>query len=212
MTIEILKKAKRVFVFDTETTGLPDFKAPSSSEHQPHLTDVCALLYSMEGELIESFEQLIAPKGWVVEEEAAALTGLTTEFLTINGGDEREAVARFCQLHKKADIRVAHNIGFDDRILRIAIKRYFGDAPADRFKAAPNYCTALASKPIVKCPPTAKMQASRFRNQFKTPNMQEALSFFYPGELIGGAHRARPDAEACAKVFFALMKLEQVKA
>ena len=204
MTFEILKTAKRIFVFDTETTGLPKFQLPSSDESQPHLTDVCALLYSEEGELIEMFEQLIRPDGWVVEEEAAALTGLTTEFLTINGGDEKEAVAKFGQLHKKADLRVAHNIGFDDRILRIAIKRYFGDAPAERFKAAPTFCTALASKPIVKCPPTAKMQASRFRNTFKTPNMQEALSFFFPGELISGAHRARPDAEACAKVLFAL--------
>jgi DNA polymerase III epsilon subunit-like protein len=205
MTFEILKTAKRVLVYDTETTGLPKFQSPSSDPSQPHLTDICAILYSMEGELIEVFEQLIQPKGWEVEPEAAALTGLTTEFLTINGGDEKQAVATFGQMHKKADLRVAHNIGFDDRIMRIAIKRYFGDAPADRFKAAPIYCTANASKPIVKCPPTAKMQASRFRNQFKTPNMQEALSFFCPGEVIGGAHRARPDAEACAKVFFALM-------
>lgn len=205
MTFEILKTAKRVLVYDTETTGLPDFKAPSSSEHQPHLTDICGLLYSMEGELIETFDQLIMPKGWEVEAEAAVITGLTTEFLAINGGDEEEAVARFGQLHKKADLRVAHNIGFDDRIMRIAIKRYFGDAPADRFKAAPIYCTANASKPIVQCPPTAKMLASRFKNQFKTPTMAEALSFFYPGEVIGQAHRARPDAEACAKVFFALM-------
>lgn len=205
MTFEILKTAKRVLIYDTETTGLPKFQSPSSDPSQPHLTDICAILYSMDGELIEIFEQLIQPKGWGVEAEAAALTGLTTEFLTINGGDEREAVAAFGQMHKKADLRVAHNIGFDDRIMRIAIKRYFGDAPADRFKAALGYCTANASKPIVQCPPTAKMQASRFRNQFKTPNMQEALSFFYPGELIGGAHRARPDAEACAKVFFALM-------
>lgn len=205
MTIEILKKAKRVLVYDTETTGLPLFKEPSGDPRQPHLTDLCAILYSMEGELIEVFEQLICPKGWEVEAEAAALTGLTTEFLTINGGDEKEAVAAFGHLHKKADIRVAHNIGFDDRIMRIAIKRYFGDAPADRFKAAPIYCTANSTKNIVQCPPTPKMLASRsFRNSFKTPNMQEALSFFCPGEVIGQAHRARPDAEACAKVFFAM--------
>lgn len=208
MTFEILKTAKRVLCYDTETTGLPDFKAPSSAHHQPHLTDICGLLFSMEGELIESMEGLVRPNGWVVEEEAAALTGLTTEFLTINGGDEKEIVARFGQLHKKADLRVAHNIGFDDRIMRIQIKRYFGDAPAERFKAAPIFCTANASKPIVKCPPTAKMQASRFRNQFKTPNMAEAMDFFYPGETIGQAHRARPDAEACAKVFFALMAMQ----
>lgn len=205
MTIEILKTAKRVFVFDTETTGFPLWNEPSEHPGQPHLTDVCGMLYSMDGELIEVFEQLIKPDGWVVGDEAAAITGLTTEFLTINGGDEKEAVYQFGAMHKKADIRVAHNIQFDDRILRIAIKRYFGDEAADRYKAAPNYCTANASKPIVKCPPTAKMLASRFKNQFKTPNMAEALDFFYPGEVIGQAHRARPDAEACAKVFFALM-------
>lgn len=206
MTFEILKTAKRVLVYDTETTGLPKFQKPNNDPAQPHVTDICALLYSMDGELIEAFEQLIMPNGWEVEAEAAALTGLTTEFLTINGGDEKEAIATFGHMHKKADLRVAHNIGFDDRIMRIAIKRYFGDAPADRFQAAPIYCTANASKPIVKCPPTPKMLASKsFRNSFKTPNMQEALSFFYPGETIGQAHRARPDAEACAKVFFALM-------
>lgn len=205
MTFEILKAAKRVLVFDTETTGFPLWNEPSEHEGQPHLTDICGLLYSTEGELIECFEQLIQPKGWIVGEEAAAVTGLTTEFLTINGGDEKEAVSAFGHLHKKADIRVAHNIGFDDRIMRIAIKRYFGDAPADRFKAAPIYCTANSTKNIVKCPPTPKMLASRsFRNSFKTPNMQEALSFFCPGEVIGQAHRARPDAEACAKVFFAM--------
>lgn len=205
MTFEILKIAKRALVFDTETTGLPLFKEPSSDPRQPHLTDICASLYSMDGELIETFDQLIQPNGWEVEDEAAALTGLTTEFLTINGGDEKEAVARFGHMHKKADIRVAHNIGFDDRIMRIAIKRYFGDAPADRFKRSPIYCTANSTKNIVKCPPTPKMLASRsFRNSYKTPNMQEALSFFYPGELIGQAHRARTDAEACAKVFFAM--------
>lgn len=208
MTIEIMKKATRILVFDTETTGFPLWNEPSEHEGQPHLTDICAILMSEEGEVIETFDQLIQPKGWVVSDEAAAVTGLTTEFLIINGGDEKEAVARFGQLHKKADIRVAHNISFDDRILRIAIKRYFGDAPADRFKSAPTYCTASASKPIVKCPPTEKMLKSRFRNQFKTPNMQEALSYFFPGETIGQAHRARPDAEACAKVFFALRKLE----
>ena len=205
MTFEILKTAKRVLIYDTETTGLPKFQSPSSDPSQPHLTDLCAILYSMEGELIEVFEQLICPKGWEVEADAAELTGLTTEFLTINGGDEKEAVAAFGHLHKKADIRVAHNIGFDDRIMRIAIKRYLGDAPADRFKAAPIYCTANSTKNIVQCPPTPKMLASKsFRNSFKTPNMQEALSFFCPGELIGQAHRARPDAEACAKVFFAM--------
>lgn len=204
MTIEILKKATRFAVYDTETTGLPDWKEPSDAPQQPHLTDLCCILFSQEGEVIDSMEALVKPDGWIIPEDVEQLTGLSTDFLTINGIPEIEALAMFGKIHKQADVRVAHNISFDDRIMRIGIKRYFGDAPADRFKEKPVYCTANSTKNIVKCPPTEKMLNSRFKNQFKTPNMQEALSFFFPGELIGQAHRARPDAEACAKVFFAM--------
>lgn len=204
MTIEILKKATRFAVYDTETTGLPDWKEPSDAPQQPHLTDLCCILFSQEGEVIDSMEALVKPDSWIIPEDVEQLTGLSTDFLTINGIPEIEALALFGKIHKQADVRVAHNISFDDRIMRIGIKRYFGDAPADRFKEKPVYCTANSTKNIVKCPPTEKMLNSRFKNQFKTPNMQEALSFFFPGELIGQAHRARPDAEACAKVFFAM--------
>lgn len=204
MTFEIMTKAERFAIYDTETTGLPDWKQPSDAPHQPHLTDLCCILVSREGEVIESMEALVRPDGWIIPADVEELTGLTTDFLTINGIPEIEALAMFGQIHKKADVRVAHNVSFDDRIMRIGIKRYFGDAPADRFKEKPVYCTANSTKNIVKCPPTEKMLNSRFKNTFKTPNMQEALSFFYPGEVIGQAHRARPDAEACVKVLFAM--------
>lgn len=204
MTIEILKRAERFGVYDSETTGLPDWKQPSEAEHQPHLTDLCYLLFSKEGELIESMDALIRPDGWVIPKDVEELTGLSTDFLTINGIPEREALAMFGRINKQADVRVAHNAQFDERIMRIGISRYFGKAVADRFKEKPIYCTANATKNIVKCPPTEKMLNSRFKNTFKTPNMQEALSFFCPGEVIGQAHRARPDALACAKVFFAM--------
>ena len=204
MTIEIMKKADRFGIYDTETTGLPDWKQPSEAEQQPHLTDLCYLLFSKEGELIESMDALIRPDGWVIPADVEELTGLSTDFLTINGIPEREALAMFGRINKKADVRIAHNAQFDERIMRIAISRYFGKGVADRFKEKPIYCTANSTKNIVKCPPTEKMLNSRFKNQFKTPNMQEALSFFCPGEVIGQAHRARPDAEACAKVFFAM--------
>lgn len=206
MTIEILKRADLIFVYDTETTGFPLWNAPSEDPGQPHLVDLCGLLFTPEGELVDMIEHMIKPDGWVVPDDVAAIHGITTEIATINGIDEIQALADFGKMHKRASLRVAHNVSFDDRIMRIAIKRFFGDAPADRFKAAPNYCTANAAKPICKCPPTEKMLKSRFKNQFKTPNVTEALKILC-NEEMSNAHRARPDAEACAKIYFSIKKL-----
>ena len=66
-------------VFDTETTGLPQFKLPSDHPSQPHLVDIAALLYNEVGELMESFEAIIRPDGWTIPDEAARVHGITTE-------------------------------------------------------------------------------------------------------------------------------------
>ncbi|MBN4175026.1 DNA polymerase III alpha subunit [Pseudomonas savastanoi pv. glycinea] len=73
----------------------------------------------------------------------------------------------------------------------------------------PNYCTCQSSKNIVKCPPTAKMIRAGFGKQFKVPTVAEALRHFTGEELVGG-HRARPDTEACARIYFAMNPPAQV--
>ena len=42
---------------------------------------------------------------------------------------------------------------------------------------------------------------------YKPPNLAEALKFFTGDDHVG-AHRAMADAEACARVFFALRQRE----
>lgn len=207
MTIQILKPAENLILgYDTETTGFPLWNNPSEDPRQPHIVDLCAILYTPEGEVVDELEAMIRPDGWIIPDEVAAIHGITTDIATINGIDEIEALAMFGKLHKRASLRFAHNIAFDDRIMRIGIKRFFGDAPADRFKEAPKFCTANAAKPLCKIPPTEAMLKSRFKNQFKTPNVTEALKILC-GEEMSGAHRARPDTEACAKIYFAIQKL-----
>lgn len=205
MTFQILKPAELIGVYDTETTGFPLFKQPSNHVGQPHLVDLCLRLYSAEGELVDEMEAMVRPDGWTVPKSASDVHGITTDIATINGIDEIEAVSKFGHMHKRAALRVAHNCAFDDRIMRIAIKRFFGEEAADRFKLKPTYCTANASKPIIKLPPTEKMLKTQFRNSFKTPNLAEALLFF-TGRELEGAHRAKVDTVACAEVFFALQK------
>lgn len=189
-------------IYDTETTGFPHFKLPSDDPSQPHLVDICALLYRPDGTLEDSFEAIIRPDGWVIPDEAAAIHGITQEMAMDLGIPEAEALDGFLAIHAKAELRVAHNCSFDDRIMRIALKRYHGDVAAQSFKIGPNFCTCEAAKPIVQLPPTERMLRAGFKT-FKAPNLAEAYRFFTGEELVG-AHRARADALACARIYFAL--------
>jgi DNA polymerase III epsilon subunit-like protein len=195
--------------FDTETTGLPMFKERSNDPRQPHIVDLCILLYTPQGELVDSFEAMVRPDGWEIPAEVAAIHGITDEIALEHGIPEAKALEGFMALYRRAGLRVAHNVSFDDRIMRIAIMRIIGAEAADAFKVEPSYCTALMSKPICQLPPTERMKQTNFRNSYKTPTVAEALMHFTGEELIGG-HRARPDAEACAKVYFAMQKAAAV--
>lgn len=192
-----------ICVFDTETTGLPNFRDPSDHPDQPHLVDICALLFSPEGELVDSFEAMIRPDGWSIPEEVAAIHGITNEIALEHGIPEAVAVEGFLAIANRAGLRVAHNVSFDDRIMRIALKRFQDPWVAETFREAPKFCTCQSTTNIVKCPPTEKMIRAGRGRQFKQPSVAEALKFFTGEELVG-AHRARPDAEACARVYFAL--------
>ncbi len=192
-----------ICIFDTETTGLPAFKLPSDDPVQPHIVDICAMLYTPQGELVDSFEAMVRPDGWEIPNEVSVIHGITTEMALEQGIPEAQAIEGFMNIWRQTGLRVAHNVSFDDRILRIALMRFLGTEVADQFKAEPNYCTCNAAKPIVQCPPTEKMIAAGFSKSYKPPTVAEALKFFTGEELIGG-HRARPDTEACARVYFAL--------
>lgn len=191
-----------VYFFDTETTGLPQFKLPSNDPSQPHLVDLAALLYSEDGTLVDSFEAIIRPDGWTIPDEVAAIHGITHEMAMDLGIPESEAIDGFMAIHERAELRIAHNRQFDDRIMRIALMRYRDEETAEAFKEAPGFCTCNASRDIVKCPPTEKMIRAGF-TKYKNPTLAEAYKFF-TGEELQGAHRARADAEGCATIYFAL--------
>lgn len=198
-----------ICIFDTETTGLPAFKLPSDDPVQPHIVDICALLFTPQGELVDSFEAMVRPDGWSIPEEVSAIHGITEAIALEHGIPEAEAVEGFMRVWRQAGLRVAHNVSFDDRILRIGLMRFQGEEVANNFREGDKFCTCQSTTNIVKCPPTAKMIAAGRGRQFKQPSVAEALKFFTGEDLVGG-HRARPDTEACARVYFALQAYQSV--
>lgn len=199
-----------ILFYDTETTGLPDFKAPSESPHQPHIVQLAAVLVDMDTrKTIHSMDVIVRPQGWTIPDEVAAIHGITTEHAKEVGIPESVAVAMFMELWSGRR-RVAHNEPFDARILRIALMRFYGgktDAPSGKslpviWKEGPAECTAKLATPICALPPTDRMKAvSRFNH--KTANLSEAYQHF-TGKALENAHSAMADALACMEVYFAI--------
>lgn len=207
--------------YDTETSGLPDFKVPSEMPHQPHIVDIAVILYDAEqDQIIDQFEAMVKPDGWVIPDDVAAIHGITTAIALAEGtSSEQKALWDALSLMDAADTRCGHNESFDQRIMRIALMRYgFGDgvewdsltsdqkrAAADEFKNRAAICTMKLATPICAIPATPAMVRTGKGKWKKNPNLQEAHEHFL-GEKFEGAHRAMTDAQACLRIYRAMKR------
>jgi DNA polymerase III subunit epsilon len=195
-------------VYDTETTGLPDFKARSADPSQPHLVQLALVTYDDLGVEFVARSMIVRPDGWIIPPEATAIHGITQERAMDEGIPEHEVVAAFVVVQGSAAVRVAHNESFDRRIMRIAMTRagYARDF-IELIEARESFCTCNAAKPIVNLPPTDKMLAVGFKGP-KSPSLIECMSHFF-NEPLDGAHDALVDARACARLYHHLRTMEK---
>jgi DNA polymerase-3 subunit epsilon len=191
------------FLYDTETTGLPDFHAPSEGAQQPHIAQFAGALVDLETRaVLERFEAYGRPDGWTIPPEVAAIHGITTEHALEHGIPEAEIVARAVAMNERCTVRVAHMVTFDDRIMRIGLKRFADDETADTFRdGRAVYCTCKATTNLCQLP-FANGRRGR-GGAFKYPKLSEAYRHFF-GEEMTGAHTADGDLNALIAVFFAI--------
>lgn len=197
----------RTLFYDTETTGIPDFKARSEDPNQPRVTQICAELCGDEsGEVFGHLNTLILPDGWLIPKEIEELTGITNEKVIAHGVPMLYALPAFVSLWKQADLRVGHNESFDARMIRIELYRHaaYGEAFADTFKVGNAFCTMSKSKGLIKLPPSEKMREKGNTN-FKPPNLGEAYQHF-TGKPLENAHNAASDVAACKAVYYGIRK------
>lgn len=189
-----------IVVFDTETTGLPDFKARATEPSQPHLVQLALVTCDDEGNEVSSRSVLIRPNGWIISAEVTAIHGITHERAMADGIPEEQAVALFVVTQGRASLRVAHNESFDRRIMRIAMARAGMERDfIEAIEARAAYCTCDNAKPIVNLPPTQRMLDVGMTGP-KPPKLQECIKHFFDEELAG-AHDALVDARACARLY-----------
>lgn len=186
--------------FDTETTGLPDWGQPSDADHQPHLVQLAMVL--LDDDLVEvaSASLVVRPEGWIIPDDVAKIHGITTERALAVGVSEKIATRLYMDLmYGSKALAVAHNVKFDQRIMRIAMLRAGFDKDWQDSREITSFCTMEAAMPLVNLPPTAKMVAAGF-NKPKPPRLSECIEFFFQ-EKLEGAHDALVDVRACLRVY-----------
>lgn len=198
---------KKVTFYDVETTGLPVWKKPSEDPCQPHIVQISAIQCDFDTqEIIQRIDLIVKPEGWIIPEEVVRIHGITTEKAIEAGVAEGTVVSLLLSLCKDST-RVAHNKTFDQRVVRIALKRMrnqFTEKGIEEWaKKDDHLCTMQLSKPIMRLEPKGRFG-------YKSPKLEEAYRFFTGKTLGDNAHSSIFDTAACMKVYFAIKRGEHV--
>ena len=189
-----------ILFFDTETTGLPDFRASPEWERQPRVCQLAAVLTRDDGTIMSSLNTRIKPREWAIPDSAIAEHGITNEDALRFGIPGRVAFATFFEMVCDAKVVVAHNIAFDSFMIDVESARL----PDRDFKPVwpERFCTMEACRPILQLPPTGRMLRAGIEG-FKSPRLDEAYRYFF-NKGLDGAHDAMVDVLACRDIYFAL--------
>lgn len=187
----------KTLFFDTETTDKWKFNLPADDPAQPSIVQFAGILVGDDGIVRSLVNILVQPNGWKIAPGAAAVHGITEEDANEFGVSISNAAHLIRDLFVSADVAVAHNADFDQRIVNRALAQAeVSEIPWDRLILR---CTMLGSMNILKLP-------GKFGKQFKWPSLAEAH-----GHLLGtgfdGAHDALADTRACRAVYDKLIEL-----
>ncbi len=182
-------------IFDTETTGMVQWKQPPEHPGQPDLVQLAMLLVDRDDWSIQCRASVVVQlaEGVKIDPEAEATHGISAQMCQRFGVQPIVAVSLFNQLCMQADVIVAHNISFDESVMRTALYR-LGNKP-NRFEGKAMVCTKEATTDILKLPG---------KYGYKWPTLAEAYRH-YTGLEIENAHDALQDTLACLDVYRALV-------
>lgn len=192
----------RILGFDTETTGVPNFKVPADRDEQPRICQVAAALVDGETlrDLFNPVYSLVVPENWPPMDPAAQKAhGITLEECEAQGRPIKELLCLINDMLDEADLVVGANPAFDLKMLRGAFRRA---GMPDRYGEVKQYCVLRGATKICRIPATPKMrQCGIFR--YKTPSLAEAYKTIL-GEDLEGAHDAMSDMRATLRLYLAL--------
>lgn len=184
-------------VYDLETSGLPAFNLPADDPSQPWIVELAAVLCEEDGTIVDEYESIVLPRGYVIPDDVAAIHGITTGKALAEGRPAEEVFERAHAMMRSARMTLSYGARFDEKLRRGHLRRL---GLSDCFGEWPVGCIQPLATALCKIAPTAKMMASG-RKWAKTPKLIEAHEILL-GKPFDDAHRAMPDCKAAARVLF----------
>lgn len=187
-------------IFDTESNGLPNFGERARHPSQPHIVQLAMMLTNELGEVLESFDCICKPDGWVITTELSDIHGITHQMAEQKGIPEREACIKLLEFIRKADVIVAFNVTFDKFLGRIGMRRFelMTDAEDAWWKALPTNCAMRVMTDLCKIPFADGKK--HYGKMWKFPTLQEAYKHAF-GLEFEDAHNALVDLARTAELF-----------
>ena len=135
---------------------------------------------------------IIKPDGWVIPQETIDVHGITNEYALEVGIPEKEAIQMLLDLQNSylGCERVAYNKTFDQRIIRIGLKRFFEEE--------------VQAKWAIKDDHHCAMRMAQKVMGGKSPKLADSYKHF-TGEEMKNAHNALADAQGCLDVYFSCL-------
>lgn len=108
-----------ILFYDTETTGLPNWKTPSGGDDQPHMVQIAAILCNADtGQAIKTMNVIVKPDGWTIPQDTIDVHGITNEYALEHGIPEKEAIQQLLDLRGSAEREAQAKIEAQEKRIR----------------------------------------------------------------------------------------------
>lgn len=194
-----------VFVFDTETNGLPPRTARGVTLTDEELANTWPHIVQISGILIDTKEHKIAnqfdliiniPDHVPLPDECVDIHGITREICASKGVNIKDALITFIECLEHAHVIVGHNLQFDKTLIQVELHRN-GYHNVFNEKPKIEYCTMKYGDKITNLTMTSKFSGKPIK---KSPKLIELYDCLF-GEKPSGLHNSLIDVFACARCY-----------
>lgn len=212
-TIEVPPRKTRFLVYDVETTGLlPRNKTKLDLSKCPHIIQLSFVVYDIKkNEIVWEYDAYIKNDDLVIPDIVTDLTGITKEKCMEVGKPIVEILEKFYEAYMFCDGLVAHNMEFDETMIKIELERNRNSIMAkvpycfmifndmyEKVHGIERFCTMKKGTDVCELylePKDGKP------GKKKWPKLSELYEHYFPKETLLGFHNSMVDVKACLKCY-----------